>query len=293
MNEYKLSVIEHDRIYYRIKDIFLAHAIPVSQPNFYIISGQPGSYKTALINNLVYEMKRQDHSFVVINADEFRKYHPKHYEIFLKHNREAAIFTDPDVRVWAQKLLKEAMSSKYNIIFEGTMRTDEICDTIKGAIKIGYNISIKIRALSPFESRLNIHKRYEEELIKSKEARFTTSDSHDAAYYGILKTLVRIEKEKLFNTIEIYDKTNKCIYCCSNNDTFDLSVLNKERNRKFTYEQTKTYVLESEVIINKMTKRQDEVKYIKEIILLQKAVKNLRSYESIQKAVSKEKEIGL
>ena len=122
------------------------------------------------------------------------------------------MYTDADVRVWTSDLFEKAINDKYNIIFEGTMRTNRICDTLKKLKDNGFFIELKILAVNGIDSLISTMERYEKQKNAEGYGRITPSDSHRNAYYGMLDTLEDIESQKCFDTLEISTRNGDIVY---------------------------------------------------------------------------------
>lgn len=98
LDDYKLSEEQHNKILERLKLNVFSGKTPVLNPQIFILGGQPGAGKSVLTKR-VYENFGSS-NIVTINGDEFRTMHPQAPEIFAKHNKDFAAYTDADVRAW-------------------------------------------------------------------------------------------------------------------------------------------------------------------------------------------------
>ena len=96
--DYKLPPEVHDAICEEIKKGLFDGKEPVLNPQIFILGGQLGAGKSVLPKR-VYENFGSS-NIVTINGDEFRLNHPQAPEIFAKHNKDFAAYTDADVRAW-------------------------------------------------------------------------------------------------------------------------------------------------------------------------------------------------
>ena len=203
-NIYKLSNEEHEELLKKImKDVFKG-AKPQEKPKIFIMGGQPGAGKSTFINQLINSEEGKD--CLIINADEYRAYHPQIKEIYTKHPEEMATITDLDVRDWTQRIFALAIEKRNNIIFEGTMRTPQICETIKDLHSKGYEVNIHVMAVNFYESKLSTYSRYEEALKAGEMPRHTPPEAHDETYGKMLTTLQQIEDDGCYNKITIHGR---------------------------------------------------------------------------------------
>ena len=226
-DKYKLSDEQHKKILNRICRNLFYGKTPAANPQIFILGGQPGAGKSVLTKRTF--DKFNNGNFVVINSDEFRTQHPNAQEIFDNHDKDFAAYTDPDVRVWGSEVFDAAIKGRYNIIFEGTMRTTQICETIKRLQAEKYTVNILAMAVPEVESRISIYARYQEQLEKYPIARFTSRFSHDAAYYGMLDTLQKIEDEKLYDTITVYNREGNIVYKTGDKNIADAIKADREK----------------------------------------------------------------
>ena len=278
-DKYKLSDEQHKKILNRICRNLFYGKTPAANPQIFILGGQPGAGKSVLTKRTF--DKFNNGNFVVINSDEFRTQHPNAQEIFDNHDKDFAAYTDPDVRVWGSEVFDAAIKGRYNIIFEGTMRTTQICETIKRLQAEKYTVNILAMAVPEVESRISIYARYQEQLEKYPIARFTSRFSHDAAYHGMLDTLQKIENEKLYNTITIYNREGNIVYKTGDKNISE--AIKIEREKPLSSKTASRYLTLCNVLLKKMTERGESPEYIEDLQALQQQVrqKNLNErYET-------------
>jgi len=198
---YKLSGEEHNEILLSLIDSLQIVSSRSDNPCILIISGQPGCGKTLLSDVLKRELFLRPNEVAVINGDDYRQVHPMSSEIFKRHGKEYAKFTDPDTRIWTSELLDWASQERRDIVFESTLRSIEpINSTITELKARGYKVCIAMLAVPKEVSRTNIVLRYENGLRTSDGvARWTDYSAHDDAYNNIP------------DTVDFLEKQNRCI----------------------------------------------------------------------------------
>ncbi len=272
--EYKLSLEEHERIFKDLVSELESSTKSVDQPEIVILGGQPGCGKGGLIQLSSGDFKNGN--AVVINGDEYRKEHPQSNEILKKHEADYAKLTDPDVREWTSKLFAHAINTRRNIIFEGTMRTDAICNTIKRLMNDGYKVTVRVMATNEKESLLGIYERYEAQKAQFGYGRITPQQSHNDAYKGMLSTVEKIENEKLFHTLQVYNRKKDLLY--ENvivNDKYSRTpdVVNHikiERNKKWSVEKISSYKKSWQSVLKLMENREAPNSEIVKVLTVQK-----------------------
>ena len=261
-DDYKLSDEEHNQVLAEIRDFVFENKTPVSRPQVYILGGQPGAGKSVLTESIMKNL--DDDNIISINGDEFRLWHPKAQEIFKKHKKMFTEYTDADFRTWTSAIFDEAIQNHYNIVFEGTMRTDRICDTIKQKLlPAGYQINILVMAVPAIKSRISIYSRYQEQLEKYPIARFTSRTSHDEGYDGMLSTLRKIEDEHLYDTIKVYNRNGDVLFQTGDKDI--VSAINKERQKPLSKEDAESLTEQCDILLEKMAARNEEKEYISDL----------------------------
>ena len=209
-NKYKLSDEEHKKRYKTIEKRVFGKKYNVDSPIAVVVGGQPGSGKSLLIEQGILEIGEEN--TVVINGDEYRKFHSRSKEILQKDELDYAFYTDADVRDWTKSLFDKAIDEKFNLVFEGTMRTKTICDTLKRLKEKGFEVRVKAMSVNGLESYLSTLIRYEEQKNADGHGRITPSKSHSEAYTGMLDTLEEIEKQGYFDSLEIITRAGERVY---------------------------------------------------------------------------------
>ncbi|MBX9690970.1 MAG: zeta toxin family protein [Cyanobacteria bacterium] len=72
--------------------------------------------------------------------------------------------------------------------------------------KAGYQITAKVVACHERVSTIGIFMRYESQKAQKGFGRFSDLVSHDDGYKGMPKTLEHIERTKLVDRIEVFDR---------------------------------------------------------------------------------------
>lgn len=291
-DEYKLDEETHNTILKDLKENTFAGVNPVDNPQFHVSGGQPAAGKSVLIQAAAKEMP--DGNYVIINGDEFRYAHPQAQEIFEKHDKEFSAYTDPDVRTWTSSVLEGAVDNQYNIIFEGTMRTNRICDTIKDLRAKNYHVHIKAMAVNELESGLSIHQRYEDMLEKSSIARFTERKNHDAAYTGMPQTLQQIEDEKLYDSLTVYKRDGSVVFRSDRDDpkTGVVQALEAARNEPWSQEKFMDYQRQADSLISRIKTRGGPEEQIADISRLKKEAA-IKMYKDRKQSMTQESSNGL
>ncbi len=267
--DFKLDDIEHERKYKEIESDLFRKTSPVSSPRAVIMGGQPGSGKSKLL-----EASKQlfpDGNAVVINGDELRQYHPQSNEIFKLDDKRYAERTDADSRIWTKRVFDKAIETQRNIIFESTMReAGPISETIKRLRDLGYEITVKVVATHERMSKTSIYMRYEQQKHDKGYGRFTSQDSHDAGYEGMPKTVDQIDKNKLVDRLEIYNRSGDQLFSKSlkngywDRDESAAKVIEDERHREPTDREIADLRTDWHRILERMEERNAPLKELEQ-----------------------------
>ena len=267
-DKYKLPENIHNIILEQLKKDTFRNKTPVKNPQIYILGWQPGAGKSILTQKAL--LSSDDNNFVSINGDEFRTLHPQAREIFQHHNKDFAQMTDADTRLWTSEIFEEAIKNRYNIIFEGTMRTNQICHTIARLQNEDYQINILAMAVPEIKSRISIYSRDQEQLDRYPIARFTSKISHDAAYSGMLDTLKEIEEKHLYDTLMVFNRDNQTIFQTGDKDI--VKAIITERKKNLSLQDTQDLSSNIDILLNKMKERNENSCYIEDLKSLRKQI---------------------
>ena len=173
-----------------------------SNPIAILLGGQPSSGKSKLA--LIAEAEHENETFLIINGDEYRIYHPHHDEL-VKHVAQYSEKTQIFSNVFTEKLIEEAIKLRFSVIVEGTMRNPDV--PVKTAImfkEAQYTVKAYIIAAPEQFTREGLHKRYLQEVQNKGFGRLADVGSHDAAVTGLLKSIDALYNEKAVEKISIY-----------------------------------------------------------------------------------------
>lgn len=212
MSEYKLSPEDHNKVFDSIKAHYWPKSQSVAQPLAVITGGQPGSGKSGLANAAKARMREQG-GFVLVDADKMRDFHPLYLQAQKLHDKNAADLTHPDAGAWADRLTREAVADKRNVIIDQTSRDPESFAAMAKSLKEnGYRVEAHFMATHPEVSEQRIVTRYETQKAESGFGRFSNKDKHDAALEGLGKTVAAVEAGKLADSIALYNSSHQKIY---------------------------------------------------------------------------------
>ena len=222
-------------------------------PKVYFLGGQSGAGKSKLKDRIGKEN-------LVIDVDEFRKYHPNYFGLYKKYGKESAKYTHNFASAVADELVKKSIENKVDVIVDGTLKSiktpKERAEEYK---KNGYSLEINTVVVKPEKSFLSNLMRYEELIEEKKIPRLAPKEIHDECVKNFPVTVSELYKTKLFDSIKLYNRENECIYDMSKTPNIDpKSFIEKEFTREWKKEEYIEYLNQWEKLISKMTSRNAE-----------------------------------
>ncbi|MDR2969294.1 MAG: zeta toxin family protein [Tannerellaceae bacterium] len=261
-----------EQIFEQEKERFFNKISPSEKPLAVILGGQPACGKSTLLK--VVEKDHIDKSFLSVNGDLYRIFHPKYSELIKEANKysaETQIFSN----VFTEKLIEEAINRRCNIVVEGTMRNPDIpLKTANLFRNAGYSVEAYAISAPNLITQLGVYIRFQEEVAKKGVGRMAEMNVHHAAVDGLPKSLDTLYEQKAVEKISLYTYLAKEKIKDFNleNDSWDCEsfpslFINDSRNRQLhDRELLKTSIEKGEKIIHSI-KDNEVKKSMNEIIL--------------------------
>ena len=186
---------------------------PIAMPHAVLLGGQPGSGKSTVARASAAWFG--SNNFVHVDVDRLRELHPAYFPILANPvtTKLAPSAVQRDCSLWADMLRDSAMTSKRNVLIENTMRSpDQVRESTAALRKAGYFIEAKIVAVHAQSSEVSLLQRYEHEMQAVGYGREMPVVYHDLAACGIIDTVLVIERDKLVDHLQIFDRRGKTIY---------------------------------------------------------------------------------
>ncbi|MDX9814405.1 MAG: zeta toxin family protein [Sulfurimonas sp.] len=200
------------------------------QPKAYVLGGQSGSGKSYLIKEVKEEL---NNNVIVINGDDFRKYHPDYEKLQKEQGKDSPKFTAQFAGEMTEAILKKAIYKKYNIVIEGTFRTSETpLKTLKQLKDSAYETNVYIKATSKEQSWQNCLERYNKMLeLDPREARYTDKTHHDLIVDNLAQNVEIVSKSPYVDNLKVFTTKGK-IYDRNIDKSKDLkSTIQQELDR--------------------------------------------------------------
>lgn len=190
-----------DSIFAELWDEISADARPVAAPSGHIFGGQPGAGKSVTLKAV-----QGDPLAVLINGDEFRKYHPLHERLIDDETRYAAL-TQPFANEMVERCLQKALDQRYPLIVEGTMRNPAVPTRTATLLKAQrYRVEAHVVTTHPALSWLSCQLRYEKQKALDGFGRTVDRHLHDIATAALAGTVAYLEVNQAVDRLSIYDR---------------------------------------------------------------------------------------
>ena len=159
-------------------DLITAQQVkPIATPKGFVLGGQPGAGKSALVKRLINDF---DFNILVINGDEFRRYHPDFDAIQAQYGKDAPKYTAEFSGRMTERAIEKALSEGYNISVEGTFRTAETpMKTLDDMREHGYETAVHIQTAPSEVSWQSTLERYQAMEKLGETPRATPKEHHD------------------------------------------------------------------------------------------------------------------
>lgn len=184
-----------------------------------------------------------------IDADRMREENPRYKQLSREDPQHAADRTHKEAGEWANRLTRAAVENRRNLVVDGTMRNPEnIRDLTTRLKKQGYEVQARVLAVNPQTSFARARLRFEEQVAERGTGRFVNKEQQDNAYNGMVESVRALERDKLTDSVRVYDAKQRQIYENSHERgewkqrAAALDVLEQERGRAWTHAERREYV---------------------------------------------------
>lgn len=230
-----LSIIEQDKmsIYYTIEEslyetafkniynsLVMDSAVKKNHAVLFL-GGQPGAGKSTFYN--------MDHNFanyIVIDGDQYRKFHPYYEEIVMHDNERMPELTQPFVNRVVEDLIAELSKEGYNLIIEGTLRDADIpVRTGKMLKEKGYSTELYViacDACKSWESTISRAKLMKE---IGEIPRIVPIEKYDFIVKNISGNLHHIEESGCMNKITVVNRNSEILWRTGKEHSVSASVI--------------------------------------------------------------------
>jgi UDP-N-acetylglucosamine kinase len=205
--------------------LIIANEIPSTtratntQPQAYLIAGQPGSGKSRLAEMAATRSLGLGENPINIDVDQLRRYDPRYASLAAVDPDEAFATTHPIASQWADSIRDHAIHHHLDIVCQGTFKTaantQYLCHLLRSE---GYHVTLMIKLVPMVISLLQIERRYEMQLTgHTREAapRRVGAQAHNIAADAVPSLLDLVAspdlaiRARLIDSLELYNRTNE------------------------------------------------------------------------------------
>ena len=244
--EFSKEIVES--AYKELEHYALSRTAAQEKPKAILLGGQPGSGKTALAAETMQEFRTKGGA-IVIDADRMREENPHYKQISREDPQNAADRTQEEAGEWAARLTMTAAENRRNLIVDGTMRSPENIQVLATRLSdAGYDVEARVMAVNAETSMTRARLRFEEQVAERGTGRFVNREQHDNAYSGMVETVRALERDKLANSVRLYDANQRMIYENRlergewQRNPEAVQALERERTREWTHAERRDYV---------------------------------------------------
>ena len=196
---------------------------------------------------------------MIVDVDDFRKYHPDYFKLYKKHGKESAKYTHDFASEVADELIKKGADLKINILIDGTLKNFEKPFERASYLKEkNYICEIRAVVTKPEKSALANLLRYEELLERKRIPRLAPREVHDECVKKFLLTITKLFKTEILEKIMLFNRKRELIYHSDENKETAKNFIQKEFERKWKKEEYSKFLSGCNILINKMISRKAE-----------------------------------
>lgn len=205
--EYELSDENIEQIFNRLweKRKKEKNYTSVNEPKGFVLGGQPGAGKSNSIGSL--KAQHFGENVVVVNGDEFRRFHPKFEEINAKYGEESVNYTGQLSGRITQMMIDKSVEERLNVIVEGTFRTAETpMNTLKQFKDADYSTGVVIATTEAETSWESTKERYDKMKAAGELPRYTPKAGHDLTVDRLGENADRVYQSGLADTFAVNNR---------------------------------------------------------------------------------------
>lgn len=251
MNDYTLA--EFERQYKLIYDSIVKDGVPQKNHAVIFLGGQPGAGKSHF-----YSKSDDLNGYIVIDGDQYRKYHPRYDDISKYDMENYANRTQQFVNECIECLIEDLSDQGYNLIIEGTLRDPNVpINTCKTLVGKGYTADMYVIAVDARISWQSTISRANILLDMGCAPRLVPIDKYNFIVNNLPDNLQKIDDSGYFHSIHVIDCDFNVLYPSKSGLSaaeilrarMNLTEWNKDYEKKADeFLETKIDVLQQEVI---------------------------------------------
>lgn len=150
---------------------------------------------------------------ILINGDEYRRYHPNYKLLYHLYGTDIAAITSKFASAVVEKSIARLSDLRHNLIIEGTGRTYEVPQRTGDLLAHkGYKVELYVIAAKPEMSLLSTIKRFCAMADRNTVPRATAIDAHDVVVKNLPENLNRLSELSYISRIKIMDRDATLLY---------------------------------------------------------------------------------
>ena len=202
------SPVEFEQQYLKVYNSIVKDGVPQKNHAVIFLGGQPGAGKSNF-----YTQDNNLHGYIVIDGDQYRKFHP-HYDEIVKYDMENyAERTQFFVNKCIEHLIEDLSDEGYNLIIEGTLRDPDVpISTCRTLVNKGYTADMFVIAADATLSWQSTIGRANILLDLGQAPRLVPIDKYNTIVNNLPDNLKRIETCGYFHSINVIDRDYNILY---------------------------------------------------------------------------------
>lgn len=174
------------------------------EPKGFVLGGQPGAGKSNAISRIVDELNG---NVLIINGDDFRRYHPDFETIQQQYDKDASKYTAQFSGELTNRIIERAIHERYNVAIEGTFRTAETpLKTLQDLKANGYQTNVYIQITSKDVSWQSTLDRYDAMKRAGISPRYTPKEHHDLVVESLPINADRVFESGFADNFKVFSR---------------------------------------------------------------------------------------
>ena len=249
-----------EKAYHLMEEYFIPRDIAAASsdnPKLFFIFGAPGTGKSSTLKPMLNKMYEND-KLIHLEVDDLKLFIPKGYDV--AHVADA----------WVGRILNTILQKKLSVVIyrqRNLLQLSQTKQILQNAKQNGYTTFVDFLALDKVRSRLNMAKRYEnnlntlppnQQLNQDLYLRKPSYVRHYIFYKAIPMVAKICTRLDTVDVINVYDQNARLLlnYAKNSSETAKpAEVILQERNRPLSQQEKEKFNQEKEIVLNNMKKR--------------------------------------
>lgn len=181
-----------------------------NHPKAILLAGQPGAGKTMLSSLMLPSL---DKDAVLVNGDDYRRYHPDYRTLYEQYGSDAVAMTSPFSNAVTERLIERFSDLRYHMVVEGTGRTVDVPKRTAALLTAkGYCVEMAVIATRPILSLISTVQRFYQMNERGTIPRATAVEAHDKVVSALPANLDVLHELPSISRITIWTREANLIY---------------------------------------------------------------------------------